>query len=525
MSLSSDDDEIFDLGGPRGSCEEELIAVEPVPHTFPVSGALWTSSSRAEVSENIKIQAPEQSRTCPGTHRISRRCRLGCCETRYAKRLRADPKANDSEAIITERVSKRAFRSEEPHQPELVGSQSTSKRQRMAPSEEESSASAMEPGLCTICGDIPSKILCSKGHGCCSDCGAKYIIHTWSSREHAPPNPLIACFFYNCTETLKDRDIIKNVEDVRALDLFEAQQKEYQRLVAVQDLETKLQHAKTDESERLLLQELLRGTMVDPRMCPKCKWGPVDKRHAGDCDNLVQHQGQPLDEGGAYDNTCRSCGFFSAEWTAWVPWDGIVRFVDEGMYRSPFAGSLIPQRQSIFCVQSPHARQSLFGPRSLFANVNNHPQPGVPFTFGSAPASSGLFGSSPAPPVGCTFGAAPTSSGPFSFASVETSSSPRRTCIDEAEGHPRFYKRKACGDRPGQRVNPRRILTAAERGSGRPRGGVLIRNPREHIEQSANHGPAGNSLDVPFLPAITPSTFSFGSSSSGAQTSSSGGEL
>ena len=53
------------------------------------------------------------------------------------------------------------------------------------------------------------------------------------------------------------------------------------------------------------------------RMCRRCRAGPVENRC---CNDLASHNGE--DGGGI--NCCRSCGWFSPNYTDWLLWDGVM---------------------------------------------------------------------------------------------------------------------------------------------------------------------------------------------------------
>ena len=70
---------------------------------------------------------------------------------------------------------------------------------------------------------------------------------------------------------------------------------------------------------RALLGKQLKNQMPDARMCAKCGFGPVDHMK---CSDLRAHHGQVNEDGSIIDNSCRRCGWFSAERQDWPIWDG-----------------------------------------------------------------------------------------------------------------------------------------------------------------------------------------------------------
>jgi hypothetical protein len=64
----------------------------------------------------------------------------------------------------------------------------------------------------------------------------------------------------------------------------------------------------------------LRLTLRQPRMCRQCQYGPVENPF---CDDLQCHHGDTMQEGQPMvKNSCPRCGWFDAEWSQWLPWDG-----------------------------------------------------------------------------------------------------------------------------------------------------------------------------------------------------------
>lgn len=66
--------------------------------------------------------------------------------------------------------------------------------------------------------------------------------------------------------------------------------------------------------------DCVRRTYPHARMCPRCGAGPVINQN---CPDLAAHHGQASSHS-QISNACPSCGFFSADWNQWLPWDGVL---------------------------------------------------------------------------------------------------------------------------------------------------------------------------------------------------------
>ena len=61
----------------------------------------------------------------------------------------------------------------------------------------------------------------------------------------------------------------------------------------------------TDPEKRELLRLTIQNEMPNARMCPHCKFGPIDVDNA--CDDLRTHDGQISRYGGVINNICPNC--------------------------------------------------------------------------------------------------------------------------------------------------------------------------------------------------------------------------
>lgn len=77
---------------------------------------------------------------------------------------------------------------------------------------------------------------------------------------------------------------------------------------------------KADEEEAA---KLLYHQMPAARMCPKCKYGPVD--FAGCSDLARHHNEQDFRANVTWSNACPRCNFFSDSIADWSRWDGEMR--------------------------------------------------------------------------------------------------------------------------------------------------------------------------------------------------------
>ena len=76
----------------------------------------------------------------------------------------------------------------------------------------------------------------------------------------------------------------------------------------------------TDPEKRELLRLTVQKEMPNARMCPHCKFGPIDVDDA--CDNLSTHDGQRNRHGGVINNICPNCGVHFTSKKQLPRWNG-----------------------------------------------------------------------------------------------------------------------------------------------------------------------------------------------------------
>ncbi len=123
-------------------------------------------------------------------------------------------------------------------------------------------------------------------------------------------------------------EFVKNLLHVHTLAIREVFETELSAKVAevrAADTSSESQDNAAKKIERTSLVETLRLTLRSPKMCPRCKYGPVENLN---CSDLSAHHGQVMSAGAvAVNNSCPRCQYFSSNWSSWTDWDG--RLPDE----------------------------------------------------------------------------------------------------------------------------------------------------------------------------------------------------
>ena len=207
----------------------------------------------------------------------------------------------------------------------------------------------MTAETCVVCFDEASHIalVCAHGHHVCSDCASGLVEASVSTLaavndletlaaaadDDAEYRGRIRCpcakvSAGGCTAPYySDAAICKVVNETtfegylgaRALLPIAKSTRE-----AFEEAQSALKPEEEDDSAassrgRVLLGKQLKHQMPDARMCKQCNFGPVDHMK---CSDLAAHHGQVLEDGSVIDNSCRRCGWFSAEHADWPLWDG-----------------------------------------------------------------------------------------------------------------------------------------------------------------------------------------------------------
>jgi hypothetical protein len=208
-----------------------------------------------------------------------------------------------------------------------------------------------EDQSCIVCGDSSkdcSGINCRgpERHFHCNMCTTQWCSELNKQRAEAPDllrarNGLFKCTSESCPSppftpaavcsVLKDSQVmesfISNLLYVHTLSLQEKFQADLTEQIAkLQADGSKIREEEARKVELATLAKTLRMTLRQPRMCPRCNYGPVENIH---CEDLMMHHGQEDLEGNttAINNSCPKCSYFTEDWNDWVIWDG--RLPDE----------------------------------------------------------------------------------------------------------------------------------------------------------------------------------------------------
>lgn len=199
--------------------------------------------------------------------------------------------------------------------------------------------------LCVVCrasSYTEKGLFCDAlNHFQCDDCITQWITTLNEQKKGAPDllrarNGLMSCVESGCTSTpFKASAICVHVKDLDVLEQFLDCLTHTHTLVVEEqyqsDLGKKLAMLngikENDDSIRMkkkieleALAQNLRLSLRRPRMCRQCKFGPVENPW---CDDLQCHHGDTMrTTQPTVNNACPNCGWFNAEWSQWLPWDG-----------------------------------------------------------------------------------------------------------------------------------------------------------------------------------------------------------
>jgi hypothetical protein len=189
-------------------------------------------------------------------------------------------------------------------------------------------------GTCEVCyapitSTADSYISCPSDHFVCHSC-TPGTVESFLDRvgesdtlleEYRARGGGIPCVRHNpafkpsCQATYSDRMLARNLHD----EIFSRYRKLQDEIVAIRACQEQNERIQRYQEEATI--EYLRQHHPNARMCPRCLTGPVINEN---CNNLRTHNGQA--SGRTFiSNACRSCGFFTDDWTQWLPWDGVVR--------------------------------------------------------------------------------------------------------------------------------------------------------------------------------------------------------
>ena len=200
---------------------------------------------------------------------------------------------------------------------------------------------------CVICSSDSeaSKGLYCNGperHYHCADCTTAWCSEL-NKQRHGAPDLLVArkglfpCTYAGCSSEpcsvasvvaiVNNAEIaeefVKNLLHVHTLAIREVFETELAARVAevrAAGANAESQAEAAQKIERASLVETLRLTLRSPKMCPRCKYGPVDNEH---CSDLSAHHGQFMRGATvAVNNSCPRCQYYSEHWSSWVDWDG-----------------------------------------------------------------------------------------------------------------------------------------------------------------------------------------------------------
>lgn len=182
--------------------------------------------------------------------------------------------------------------------------------------------------VCGICSDDvmgSDSITCGRNHTFCNECFSSFVEQTWADLTPEPGTiPNLRCPGDGpCSHVFPDVMVAKHTTESACTAYLEVRQRarDAQTCAKYQQILQENEGKAKSEAARQLLTEQLKNDLPHALMCPRCKFGPVDLRG---CSMLDYHQGERHGNGGAVNNSCPRCNFFTPNAREWEKWDGVL---------------------------------------------------------------------------------------------------------------------------------------------------------------------------------------------------------
>jgi hypothetical protein len=182
-----------------------------------------------------------------------------------------------------------------------------------------------ECSLC--CTPISAYYECEEKHTTCSSCLAQYILNNWRDSNRNASEQLRCCHQACKSRPLTTAEVVRLVTDKEALVVYIDHTVRLSEAQCYSDAHAVVlaEAPEATAAHDALFQKHLAKSLHRARMCPHCKFGPMD---FFGCDDLSYHHGERREGGGQTNNACPRCGFFASDVSRWQRWDGTAQDVD-----------------------------------------------------------------------------------------------------------------------------------------------------------------------------------------------------
>jgi hypothetical protein len=173
---------------------------------------------------------------------------------------------------------------------------------------------------------------CDERHDTCGQCLANYVITNWRDNCKATSGELRCCQSGCTSRPITARQFVLHVASKEALEVYIDHTNRQTAAQCFAEAHAIVLHEAPEATAAAdaLLQKQLQKAMSAARMCPHCKFGPID---FFGCDDLAYHHEEEADGGVYTDNSCQRCGYFAKDIASWERWDGVARKYDEPVAR------------------------------------------------------------------------------------------------------------------------------------------------------------------------------------------------
>lgn len=183
-----------------------------------------------------------------------------------------------------------------------------------------------DESTCQLCdgrvADPQSMYVCVCGQNACRACLSNYITVTWYAQNQGKTeNRQLRCMNPSCTAGPLTPDVVAlfaNRPAVAVYTNFMIRLTKSETFAEAQQILEKHLGDSTAASVELLMRQF-QFSIGKGKMCPRCRYGPMD---FFGCDDLAAHHGQQIGTA-AISNACPRCKFFAKAVDEWEEWDGI----------------------------------------------------------------------------------------------------------------------------------------------------------------------------------------------------------